>query len=167
MRPSYMAPCHVTGRISIGVIHGLDRRIARSSFGIQSDREELNYEEQGGTDRGYPLGCTQVRPPARPQPTSTPPSWRPPSCSCAVAPTSVVRPLQRPLPRTALASVKSAASSSAGSGHGVRGLRCGTASACLIFEYHSGVLCATEQSCAFRSPPMRYLFRGSVLSKWI
>ena len=128
-----MAPCHVTGRISIGVIHGLDRRIARSSFGIQSDREELNYEEQGGTDRGYPLGCTQVRPPARPQPTSTPPSWRPPSSSRAVAPTPVVRPLQRPLPRTARASFNSAASSTAGSGHGVRSLRCGPASSCQSF----------------------------------
>jgi len=68
-----------SGRISISVVHGLDRRIVRSLFSIQSDREELNYREEGGTDRGHPLRCTQVRPPVWPLQTLTPPSWCPTS----------------------------------------------------------------------------------------
>jgi len=37
MRSSFMAPCHITGRIAIGNIHGLNRSITGSSLGTQSD----------------------------------------------------------------------------------------------------------------------------------
>jgi len=75
MRSSYMAPCHITGRIAIASVHEPDWRIARSSHGIHSDREELNYADSGCTD-GCPSGARKRSPPA-----SIPPSWPAPSSS--------------------------------------------------------------------------------------
>ena len=167
MRPSYMAPCHITGRISIASftdsIGGLpDRHSAYSPI----ERKRITRSKEaptGGTHWGAPR-CAHWRGPSRRRPRRRGTHHRRPALS---------------LPHASFG--RSSAHSRAPHGRLSTAPRprvlvpvtvCGACGAvplvlASLFVYHSGVLCATEQSCASRTPPMSSLFRSSALSKWI